>query len=162
MKRLVLAVMAVGLVGVARAGFFPQFDVSGSTVVVTGSLTATTGGLTDTELRASGIPTTEVSISTVGTPTTVSISTSAWTKVPATSSLANRNGILLSVPATLTANVVGILDGCTSTAVATTVRPMEYAKGNGFTLVPVNNDICLWLLSIHTAAESVHVQEVKQ
>jgi hypothetical protein len=58
--------------------------------------------------------------------------------------------------------MVGHFGGCTSTAVATTVRPMEYAKGNGFTLVPVQDGICLWLLSIHSAAESVHVQEIKQ
>lgn len=104
----------------------------------------------------------EISISAGGTPTTVSISTSAWTKVPAASSLSRRAGIIVSVPASNTANVVGHLGGCSSTAIATTVRPMEFSKGGGFVLVPIDENVCLWLLSLHTAAESVHVQEVRQ
>lgn len=104
----------------------------------------------------------EVAISEGGTPTTVSISTSAWTKVPAVSSLARRTGMVVSVPASNTANVVGHFGGCSSTAIATTVRPMEFLKGGGFTLVPIDENVCLYLLSIHTAAENIHVQEIRQ
>jgi hypothetical protein len=145
------------------ANLYPRVEIAGGSVTVS-------GGLTDTELRATDVKvsldsevvaTTEVSISTVGTPTTVSISTSAWTMVPAASTLATRNGINLSVPASLNAVVVGHLGDCTSTAIATTVRPLEFSKGS-FYFIPVNNSICLWTLSLHTAAESIHVQEVKQ
>lgn len=104
----------------------------------------------------------EISISAGGTPTTVSISTSAWTKVPAASSLARRAGVVVSVPASNTANVVGHLGGCSSTSIAITVRPMEFVKGGGFTLVPIDENVCLYLLSIHTGAENVHVQEIRQ
>ena len=65
----------------------------------------------------------EAPIIAYGTPTTVSISTSAWTVVPAASSLTSRTGIIVSVPSTLNANVVGHLGSCASTSVATTVRP---------------------------------------
>lgn len=104
----------------------------------------------------------EISISAGGTPSTVSVSTSTWTKVPAASSLPRRAGLLVSVPASNTANVVGHFGGCSSTAIATTVRPMEFPKGNGFVLVPIDENVCLYLLSLHTAAENIHVQEIKQ
>lgn len=104
----------------------------------------------------------EMPITEVGTATTVSISTSAWTEVPAATSLKSRNGLLVSVPATSNANVVGVLINCGDTAPATTVRPIEIVKGNGFTLFPIDPGVCLELLSLHTAAENVHVVEVKQ
>lgn len=103
----------------------------------------------------------ESSIREVGTPTTVSISTSVWTMVPAASTLTGREGLMVSLPTTLNAVVVGHLADCTSTAIATTVRPLEFAKG-GFVFVPVGSDVCLWVMSLHTAAESIHVQEIGQ
>jgi hypothetical protein len=104
----------------------------------------------------------EMPITKVGTATTVSISTSAWTAVPTATSLTSRNGLLVSVPATSNANVVGVLINCGETAPATTVRPIEIVKGNGFTLFPLDQGVCLELLSLHTAAENVHVIEIKQ
>lgn len=104
----------------------------------------------------------EMPITAVGTATTVSISTSAWTLVPAATSLTSRNGILVSVPATLNANVVGVLAACGGSTPATSVRPIEIAKGNGFTLFPIDPGVCLYVLSLHTSAESIHVQEIKQ
>lgn len=104
----------------------------------------------------------ETPIRSVGTPTTVAISTSVWTVVPVASSLSGRSGILVSVPATLNANVVGHLGGCTSTAVATTVRPIELVKGEEQADIPVSDTVCLYLLSLHSGAESVHVQEYKK
>lgn len=103
----------------------------------------------------------ESSIREVGTPTTVSVSTSAWTMVPAASTLTGREGIMVSLPTTLNAVVVGHLGDCTSTAVATTVRPLEFAKG-GFVFVPTGSAVCLWVLSLHSGAESIHVQEIGQ
>ena len=147
--------------GVFAAGGV-KVEVTNASLAVTGSVTAT-GSLTDTQLRASplSVNSTEVSISTIGTPTTVSVSTSAWTMVPAASSMTGREGIMVSLPTTLNAVVVGHLGNCTSTAVATTVRPLEFAKG-GFVLVPVGPGVCLWTLSLHTGAESIHVQEIGQ
>jgi hypothetical protein len=103
----------------------------------------------------------ESAITGFGTPTTVSISTSAWTKVP-TTTLESRSGFIISLPATASANMAGHLQSCSSTVIATTVRPIEIVKGNGFTLFPVSNDVCLWLISLHTEAENVHVQEINQ
>lgn len=105
---------------------------------------------------------TEAPITSGGTPSTLSVSTSAWTKAPETSTLPGRTGVLISVPASNTANMVGHIASCTSTSVAISVRPMEFVKGNGFTLVPVADSICVYLLSINGSAESVHVQEIKQ
>lgn len=107
------------------------------------------------------VSTQELSFSAFGTPTTLSVSTSAWTLAPAASSLTSRTGVTVSVPASNTANIVAHVGDCPSTAVAISVRPMELIRGNGFTFFPVNNDACVWLLSLHTAAENVHVQEFK-
>lgn len=133
--------LALGLAELSRASMFPRIEVYST--------------------EAAPVTVKENSITSVGTPTTVSISTSAWTKVPATSTLSSRNGLAVSLPASATAVMVGHFGGCTSTAVATTVRPMELAKGS-FIFVPVSNDVCLWLLSLNTSAENVHVQEIKQ
>lgn len=103
----------------------------------------------------------EAPISSVGTPTTVSVSTSAWTLVPASQTQTGQTGIVVSNPSTNNAAMVGHLAGCSSTSVATTVRPLEFSKGD-FTLVAVSDNVCLWLLSLHTSAESVHVQEIRQ
>ena len=104
----------------------------------------------------------ETPVKSVGTPTTVSISTSAWTLVPAASSVSGRSGLIVDAPATLNANLVGHLGGCTSTAVATTVRPIEVIKGESQIDLPIGDSVCLWLLSLHSAAESIHVQEYKK
>lgn len=104
----------------------------------------------------------EMPVTQYGTPTTVSVSTSAWTKVPATSSLTGRVGILVKNDFSNNAKMVGILDSCSSTSIATTVRPLGFSTGSDFTLIPVNDNVCLYLLSLHTAAENVHVQEVSQ
>jgi hypothetical protein len=105
----------------------------------------------------------EAPINSVGTATTVSVSNSTWTKVPTTPSLVGRTGIVVSVPSTNTANVVGVLTVSTSGPTeATTVRPFEIEKGNSFALVPAADNVYLYLLSLHSGAESVHVQEVKQ
>lgn len=103
----------------------------------------------------------EAPIKEYGTPTTISVSTSAWTKLPTSSTLDGRFGLLVSNPASSNAVMVAHLGNCTSTAIATTVRPLEIAKG-GFILVPVSPSVCVWALSLHTSAENIHVQEIKQ
>lgn len=103
----------------------------------------------------------EMPITEVGTATTVPISTYVWTAVPAATSLTSRSGLLVSVPASSNANVVGVLINCGDTAPATTIRPIEIVKGNGFTPFSIDQGVCLQLLSLHTSAENVHVIEVK-
>lgn len=98
--------------------------------------------------------------SSYGTPTTVSISSSAWTAVPTTSSLSGRRAILVSIPASASASDFAHIGGCTSTDVATTVRPMELTKG-GFYTLPLGDRDCLWVMTLHTSAQNLHVQEVK-
>lgn len=105
-------------------------------------------------------PVREQSFTSVGTATTVSVSTSAWTKVPATSSLTGRTDICLDAPASNTANVAAIIS--TSSVVpgeATTVRPIEIIRGEEDRCIPVGDGLYLYLLSLNTAAENVHVQE---
>ena len=141
MKRFAILAGLLLSAGVSNAAFFPRVEVYSTE---------------DTPVVVK-----ENSITAVGTPTTVSVSTSAWTVVPAASSLTERSGMIVSLPAAANAVMVGHFGGCTSTAIATTVRPLELAKG-GFILVPAANDVCLYLMSLHTAAESVHIQEIGQ
>lgn len=102
----------------------------------------------------------EAPIEVVGTATTVSISTSAWTAVPTASTLARRVGIKVSNPSSNSANIVCILgDGTPSEA--TTVRPIEIQTGEN-PFIPVRVDAYLYCLSLHTSAESIHVQEAGQ
>lgn len=106
----------------------------------------------------------EAPVSGYGTPVTISVSTGpagAWTKVPTTQTT-GRMGIILDIPASATGPLVGHLGNCTSTAVATTVRPIEIAKGSDYTYISMRDDVCLWMITLHTAAENIHVQEIKQ
>ena len=106
-------------------------------------------------------PVAEAPVTGYGTPTTVSISTSSFTKVP-TSQTSGRMGIFIDNPATNSGRMVGIFGDCSSTSIATTVRPLELSAGNNTSYIPIREDVCLWLLSLHTSAESVHYQEIKQ
>lgn len=100
----------------------------------------------------------------VGTGTTVSISTSAWTLVPASSSLTSqdRSGIKVSNPSTNNAAFAAILSTSSVTpGEATTVRPIEIGAGEN-PFIEAEKNIFLYLLSLHTSAENAHVQEVGQ
>ncbi len=104
----------------------------------------------------------EVPVTSYGTPTTVSVSTITWTKAPAATSLTDRTAIIVNNPNANTARMVGHIGGCSATSIATTVQPLEFAPSTDFTIVPLADGVCLWLLSLHSAAENVHVQEVSQ
>lgn len=103
---------------------------------------------------------TESPIISLGTASTVSISTSTWTKVPATSTLGARTGIKVNNPSTNNASVVCTLD-TTAPTIATTIRPIEIQKGEN-PFIPVRVDVLLYCLSLHTSAENIHAQEVGQ
>lgn len=105
----------------------------------------------------------EAQIVSVGTATTVSVSTSSWTKVPSGTQLSNRSGILVNNPSTNNASMVGVLSTDSSApSEATTVRPLEFATSSDFTFVPISSGVYLYLLSLHSIAENVHVQEIVQ
>jgi hypothetical protein len=106
-------------------------------------------------------PVAEAPIKDFGTPATVSISASVFTKVP-TSQTSGRMGVFLGVPSTNTGSIVGIVGNCTSTAIATTIRPVQYAPGTNSPLIPLREDVCLWLITTNATAENIHVQEVLQ
>lgn len=105
-------------------------------------------------------PVQEAQISVAGDATTVSISTSAWTAVPATVGLTRRAGVKVSNPSSNNANVVCILDTAAPSE-ATTIRPIEIQPGEN-PFIPARYDILLYCLSLHTSAESIHAQEVGQ
>lgn len=106
-------------------------------------------------------PVAEAPVNGYGTPATISISTSTLTMVPTTQTT-GRIGIYLDNPATNNARVVGFIGNCTSTALASTIRPIEIAQATNSSYFPLRDDVCLWLISLHTSAENIHIQEVKQ
>jgi hypothetical protein len=110
--------------------------------------------------KAAAMPVRIQSYTAVGTATTVSISTSAWTKVPTTSSLTGRTEVCVDLPASASAGMVGIISSNSSTpAEAITVRPIEIVKGEQDRCYDVPDGLYLYLLSLHTGAENAHVQE---
>lgn len=105
----------------------------------------------------------EAQIVDVATATTVTVSTSAWTKVPTGSPIGNRSGVLINNPSTNNAGMVGVLStNSSSPTEATTVRPLEFSQSSDFTFLPISSGVYLYMLSLHSVAESVHVQEVVQ
>lgn len=115
-------------------------------------------------LFAAGIRVSESPIADYGTPVTVSISSTTITKVP-TSQLSGRFGIYISNPSTNIGDVAGFFGNCSSTALASTIRPIVISTRNvvGMDYIPMREDVCLWLISIPTtaASQSIHYQEVK-
>lgn len=108
---------------------------------------------------------TESPIKSVGTPVTVAISSTTQTKVP-TDQLSGRVGVYISNPSTNT--IAGFMGNCTSTTLASTIRPFELGRttnlvGDASMLyLPMREDVCLWLISIDVTAASknIHYQEV--
>lgn len=103
----------------------------------------------------------EAPVKDYGTPVTVALSTSAFTKIP-TSQTSGRMGVFIDAPSTNTAAVAGFFGNCTSTALATTIRPIAISPSTNSTYISLREDVCLWLISLHTATESIHYQEVMQ
>lgn len=105
----------------------------------------------------------EAPINGYGTPETVAISSTTLTKVP-TSQTSGRLGIFIDNPSTNTSSMVGFMGNCTSTALASTIRPLVFSPAADSAFIGIREDVCLWLLSLDTgeASENVHVQEAKQ
>lgn len=105
----------------------------------------------------------EAQITDVGTATTVSVANNAWTKVPSGTPLGNRSGLLINNPSSNSSVMVGVLStNASSPTEATTVRPLEFSPASDFTFVPISSGVYLYLMSLHSAAENVHVQEIVQ
>ena len=102
----------------------------------------------------------EAPIYKVGTATTVSVSTSTWTKVPTASTLTRRAGIKVCNRLSNNASIYGVISTAAPT-ISTTTTPIEIEKGEN-PFIPVGDDHFLYLLSGHTSAENAHVQEVGQ
>ena len=95
-------------------------------------------------------------IQSVGTGTSVSISTSAWTAVPTTSTLANRAYVKVSNPAS-NANAVMCIAKKASPAEAITVNPVEIVPGAN-PAIPAPADFTVYCIA-KTAAQTVSVVE---
>lgn len=103
----------------------------------------------------------ELPIRNIATATTVSISTSAFTRV-VSSVQAGRIGVFVSNPDSNTATASCVFSKETSSPTeATTVRPLEIGVGED-KFYPIADNIFLYCISLHTSAESIHVQEVLQ
>ena len=109
---------------------------------------------------ANARPTREEPIHTVGDGTTVLVSTLTWTLLPVASTFNKRHGLRVSNPASNTAAMGCILSNG-SPSEATTVRPIEIEKGEN-PIFRIDGKIDLFCFSLHSAPESVHVQEVRQ
>ena len=102
----------------------------------------------------------ESPIGSVGSVSSVSVSTSAWTKIPALSSLRSRMWDMVRNPSTNSANMVCTVAGSIPTG-AITLGEIEITKGMCWK-VPVDNNNNLYCVSLNTSAESVIVREYKQ
>lgn len=107
----------------------------------------------------------ESPVSNYGTPVTLSISSTTLTMLPS-SQTSGRVGVFLSLPQGNT-GMVGFLGNCTSTSLASTIRPIEISTATGmnaFKYISMREDVCLWLLSLNTnvSAQNINYQEVKQ
>lgn len=103
----------------------------------------------------------------VSSPTAVSVSTSQYTNATPSgvrTMTTTLNLILIDNPSTNTATVHGHIWNCTSTSFSTsTIKgPIEIAPASNGGYIALPSDMCLWLVSRHTAAETVYVQGASQ
>ena len=107
--------------------------------------------------------TAEIPISTAAAAGSVSVSTSALTKINPTRSMPLRSGILVNQKATNNANMYGVLGNCSATPnTISNGNVIEIGVNDRERLIPVDSGTCLWLYSAHTSAETIYYQEVGQ
>lgn len=109
--------------------------------------------------RAEGVWTKDLPIAAVGAKTAVSVSTSAFTKIPASSSLGQRSLLKVMNPSSNNASMWCTIDSSTPTGI--TVAEIEIQKGQNPT-IPIGRGLDLYCVSKHTSAESVGVREMRQ
>ncbi len=93
-------------------------------------------------------------------PTAVSISTSAWTQVPA-SQCAGRTVVVVANIAANNAAMGAYVEESTTASVAITITPIEIAVGSVLTIHLADTQY-LFLVSLHTSAENADIQEFRQ
>lgn len=101
-----------------------------------------------------------VPIGAAGTGTAVSISTSAWTAAPATSSLNRRTLVKLRNKASNTAAIICTVSAA-SPSEAITVGDIEVQPGENPSL-EIDDNMDLYCVSLHTGAETINVKEYRQ
>lgn len=107
----------------------------------------------------------EAPISGYGTPVTIAISSTTLTKVPS-SQTSGRVGVYVALPQGNT-GMVGFFGDCSSTALASTIRPIEISSATGMFAsgyFPIREDVCMWLLSLNANAstQNLNYQEIKK
>ena len=109
---------------------------------------------------ASAPPTREMAITAVGTGTTVSVSTSAWTAVPATSSLTGRQRLIVSNTVT-NASYMACTISSSAPSEAITVHNIYIAPGATLD-IGVASNLSLYCVYTGAAGANIHVKEVNQ
>lgn len=111
------------------------------------------------------VPVAETPVLGSGTPVTIAISSNTLTKVPS-SQTSGRFGIWITNPDTNSHPVVGFYGDCSSTSLASTIRPITISTttANNNRYFSMREDVCLWLISLRTASASqnIHYQEINQ
>lgn len=115
-------------------------------------------------------PVMETPVNGYGTPATLLISNATLTMVPSSNTVqtSGRVGIFVSNPSTnSTYPMVGFFGNCTSTSLASTIRPIEITSSSTTITnryFSMREDVCLWLISMDPLAgmRPIHYQEVKQ
>lgn len=113
----------------------------------------------------------ELPISSATQPAAISIASAAWTNAtPAAVKLTDMAGIAIGNPSSNARDMFGFLSDCTTPTYSTTsIRgpfeiPVATVTAGGYkaSFIPMTEDMCLWLVGRHTAAEAVTVQGVKR
>lgn len=115
---------------------------------------------------AAAADTIEVPISSYSAVTAVSIASHAWTNAtPAAVRLTDLSEVLVDNPSSNSAAMHGHVWGCVTAPTASTSTykgPVELTAADPAYRLAITEDLCLWLVSRHTAAESVMVQGVRR
>ena len=97
----------------------------------------------------------------VGTAVTVSVSTSAWTKINSTTSaVQDRSGFKVSNPAS-NSSVIFLICHTATPAEAITVGAVEVGAGEN-PLIPCGSNLNLYGVSLGASAQNMHMWEVGQ
>jgi hypothetical protein len=119
------------------------------------------GGLLMSAVPAFAVdPVKEEPVGSVGTNTVVSVSTSAWTKVPTTSSLTRRNCVKVVNDSDNSSDFFYTYSVAAPT-IATTTFSGEVEPGEG-PCIPAGDNVDLYFVTDGASAQSIGAQELRQ
>ena len=119
-------------------------------------------GLFNALLMAAAPHNMERPVGASGTESCISISTSAFTAAPSTTTvLAGRSGFFITSRSTNTARIGGVIDDNTLPTTVTAIQPVILQAGET-QFFRFDETVFLWLLSFATSAEDVCYDEVDQ